>query len=151
MPVNRTDRALSQNKNRKPLNIAGLRNTTQRALIMDIFRRGQGHMDADEIYLQAKRELPRISLATIYRTLQKLTKQGLIEELHFDEMHHHYGTILPTEHHHMICFSCGKVIDFEYPLAHLIKRKATEAEDFEITDIEIKFTGYCSDCKESKK
>ena len=90
MPAGSTSIDLSQNKNRKLLNTAGLRNTTQRALIMDIIRHGQGeHLDADEVYRQAKRKQPRLSLSTVYRTLQKLKGLGLIEELHFDEAHHH--------------------------------------------------------------
>ncbi len=70
MPSNLTKD--TQNRNRKLLNTAGLRNTTQRDLIMDIIRNGRGHMDADEVFRQAKKKQPRISLSTVYRTLQKL-------------------------------------------------------------------------------
>ena len=151
MPVSLTDRDLSQNKNRKLLNAAGLRNTAQRSLVLDIIRRGQGHLDADEVHRQAKRKQPRISLSTVYRTLQKLKSLGLIEELHFDEAHHHYEIKPPTEHHHLLCLGCGKVIEFKYPLARLVKKNAIEAKDFEITGSEVRMTGYCADCHESKK
>ena len=152
MPASLTERDSNQNKNRKLLNTAGLRNTTQRALIMDIIRHGQGeHLDADEVYRQAKRKQPRLSLSTVYRTLQKLKGLGLIEELHFDEAHHHYEIKPPTEHHHLLCLGCGKVIEFKYPLARLVKKNAIEAKDFEITGSEVRMTGYCADCQESKK
>ncbi|MDO8687123.1 MAG: transcriptional repressor, partial [Dehalococcoidales bacterium] len=93
----------------------------------------------------------RLSLSTVYRTLQKLRQIGLIEELHFDEEHHHYEIKPPTEHHHLLCLGCGKVIEFKYPLARLVKKNAVEAKDFEITGSEVRMTGYCADCQESKK
>ncbi|MEK7354552.1 MAG: transcriptional repressor [Chloroflexota bacterium] len=151
MPASLTHRNSIQNKNRKLLNTAGLRNTAQRALIMDIIRNGRGHLDADEVHRQAKRKQPRLSLSTVYRTLQKLKALGLIEELHFDEAHHHYEIKPPTEHHHLLCLGCGKVIEFKYPLARLVKKNAIEAKDFEITGSEVRMTGYCAGCQENKK
>ena len=153
MPTSLTERDLVQNKTRKLLNMAGLRNTAQRALIMDIIRKGQGqvHLDADEVYRRAKERQPRLSLSTVYRTLQKLKGLGLIEELHFAEAHHHYEIKPRTHHHHLECLGCGKIIEFKYPLAELCKKEVREAKDFEITGSEVRMTGYCADCQESKK
>ncbi len=132
-------------------NVPGLRMTNQRASILAIIRQGHGHLDADEVYRQAREKQSRLSLSTVYRTLQKLRQIGLIEELHFDEEHHHYEIKPPTEHHHLLCLGCGKVIEFKYPLARLVKKNAIEAQDFEITGSEVRMTGYCADCQESKK
>ena len=151
MPTSLISKDLSQNKERKLLNTAGLRNTAQRALIMDVIRHGQGHLDADEVYRQGKRKQPRLSLSTVYRTLQKLKGLGLIEELHFTEQHHHYEIKPRTHHHHLECLGCGKIIEFKYPLAELVKKEVRAAKDFEITGSEVRMTGYCADCQESKK
>lgn len=151
MPASLTERASSVNRDRKLLNTAGLRNTAQRALIMDIIRRGKGHLDADEVHRQATKKQPRLSLSTVYRTLQKLKNLGLIEEFHFDESHHHYEIKHPAEHHHLVCLGCGKIIEFKYPLARLVKKNAVEAKDFEITGSEVRMSGYCADCRENKK
>ena len=75
---------------RQVLNTSGLRVTSQRALILEVIRRGQGHLDADEVYRRAREKQPRLSLSTVYRTLQTLKKLGLVEEVHFDETHHRY-------------------------------------------------------------
>jgi len=75
---------------RKALNVAGMRVTNQRALLLELIRQGKGHLDADELYRRAREKQPRLSLSTVYRTLQLLKKLGLVEELHFDENHHHY-------------------------------------------------------------
>ena len=136
---------------RRALSVSGLRVTSQRALILGIIRQGQGHLDADEIYRRARKKQPRLSLSTVYRTLQTLKKLGLVEEVHFDETHHHYEIKPSTEHHHLVCLGCGRVIEFQYPLTRLVKRKVAEAKDFEITGSEVRMTGYCPACRESKK
>jgi len=145
-----TEAKLLKNSHRA-LNTTGLRVTKQRALILEIIRRGQGHLDADEVYRQAREKQPRFSLSTVYRTLQLLKKLGLVEEVHFDEAHHHYEVKPSAEHHHLVCLGCGKVIEFGYPLTRYVKRNVTEAHDFEITGTEIRMTGYCSRCRQARK
>jgi Fur family ferric uptake transcriptional regulator len=134
---------------RVALNAAGTRVTNQRALILEIIRQGKGHLDADEIYRKARKKQPRLSLSTVYRTVQALKKLGLIEELHFNDSHHHYEAKPATEHHHLVCLGCGQVIEFQYPLSRL-KRNIVEARHFEIVDTEIRMTGYCSRCRQYK-
>jgi len=136
---------------RKALNAAGKRVTNQRALILEIIRRGEGHLDADEIYRRARQRVPRLSLSTVYRTLQMLKKLGLVEELHFDEEHHHYELKPSAEHHHLICLGCGRVIEFHYPLSRYIKRSVPEAKGFDIAETEVRMSGYCSKCRQSRK
>lgn len=147
MTLNTTERQTNKNK---PLG-DGLRNTAQRALIMDIIRRGKGHLDADEVYRQAKQKQPRLSLSTVYRTLQKMKGLGIIEELHFAEAHHHYEIKPPADHHHLECLGCGRIIEFRYPLISTVKRNVPEAKDFEITGNEVRMTGFCAACQKNKK
>jgi len=137
--------------NSKDLDVTGMRVTKQRALILEIIRRGRGHLDADEVYRRAREKQPRLSLSTVYRTLQLLKKLGLVEEVHFDEAHHHYEVKPSSKHHHLVCLGCGKVIEFRYPLARYVKRKVPEAQDFEITGAEVRLTGYCSRCRRARK
>ncbi|MBI4181202.1 MAG: transcriptional repressor [Chloroflexi bacterium] len=131
--------------------VSGLRMTNQRALILEIIRQRRGHLDADEVYRQARQKQPRLSLSTVYRNLQTLKKLGFIEELHFNEEHHHYEIRLATEHHHLACLGCGRIIEFQYPLARLIKRNVAEAKDFEVIDTELRMTGYCTECHQEGK
>jgi len=142
---------LSQRKSRKALNQAGIRFTSQRALIMEIVRRGQGHLDADEIYRLARVKEPRLSLSTIYRTLQMLKKLSLVEELHFDDTHHHYEAKPSAEHHHLVCLGCDRVIEFNHPLSDYIKKNVPEAKGFNIAESEVHMTGYCAKCRQSQK
>ena len=137
--------------NRKKLNAAGMRVTNQRSLIMEIIHQGKGHLDADEIYRRARKKEPRLSLSTVYRTLQMLKKLDLVDELHFDDEHHHYEVKPTAEHHHLVCIECGKVIEINYPLSRYIKRNIPEARDFDILETEVRMTGYCAECRRSRK
>ncbi len=136
---------------RSAFNVAGMRATNQRVLIMEIIRQGEGHLDADEIYRRARKKEPRLSLSTVYRTLQVLKKLGLVEELHFDEEHHHYEVKPSAEHHHLICLGCGRIVEFHYPLSRYVKRNIPEARDFDIIETEVRMTGYCSQCHQRRK
>ena len=149
-------------RSRKALNTSGMRVTNQRALILEIIRQGEGHLDADEVYRQARKKQPRLSLSTVYRALQTFKKSGLIEERHFDESHHHYEMKPPSKHHHLVCLSCGRVVEFQCPLVSsinedaksqcplvpLVEKGVSEARDFEIVDTELRMTGYCPECRQ---
>lgn len=135
---------------RKTLNANGLRATGQRALILDIIRRGGSHLDADEVYRQARRKHPGLSLSTVYRTLHMFKEAGLVNEVHFGEDHHHYEPRAPEEHHHLTCLQCGKVVEFKYPLSRYVKRNVSEARGFEIVDTEINMRGYCPECLKTR-
>ena len=144
-------KAGSPSNARQVFGASRLRFTKQRALILDIIRQGEGHQDADEVYRQAREKEPRLSLSTVYRSLQMFKKLGLIEEVHFDETHHHYEVKPSSEHHHLVCLNCGKVIEFRYPVSRYLKRNVAEAKEFEIVDTEVHMTGYCPRCRQKRK
>ena len=126
-----------------------MRATNQRALILEIIRRG--HLDADEIYRQAREKQPRLSLSTVYRTLRVFKELGLVEELHLDEAHHHYEAKPSSEHQHLVCLGCGKVVEFECPLSLKMRKDIAGEKGFEITGVEIRMTGYCPKCRRNRK
>lgn len=136
---------------RTALKSTGSRVTIQRALILDTIRNSDKHLDADEIYRRARSRHPRLSLSTVYRNLKALKEAGLIEELDFDETHHHYEEKPATEHYHLVCLGCGKIIEFQYPIFQSIKTRVPEARSFEIVDSDIHLTGYCSDCQKNSR
>lgn len=149
--------SISNNKQRhisiqskSSLKETGKRVTNQRTLILEIIRQRKGHIDADEIYRQARIIQPRISLSTVYRTLKALKEPGLIEELHLNDSHHHYEMKSTSKHHHIVCLGCGKVIEFEYPISNYVQENIPEARDFQIVDMEIRMVGYCSQCQLEK-
>lgn len=132
---------------RKILRRAGKRITPQRSLILEVIREGGGHLEADEIYRLAKRKAPRLSLSTVYRTINALKELGMIEELHLGEEHHHYELRDAKGHHHLICQDCGKVVEFECPFSEQLVRDLGERYDFGITEVHLDLVGCCAECQ----
>ena len=125
----------------------GKRITRQRGLILDVIRERVGHLEAEEIYRLAKRKAPRLSLSTVYRTIKILKEAGMLEELHLGEEHHHYE-LKEGAHHHLICQSCGKVIEFECPFSREFMQGLSEEYGFEITGVHLDLMGYCAECRQ---
>lgn len=136
---------------RQKLSGVGKRFTRQRALIMGIIRQGRGHLDAGEIFRRAREKEPRLSLSTVYRTLQMMKELNLVDELHFGEEHHHYEEKPTREHHHLVCLDCGRVIEFSYPLPRLLKKEVPEARNFDISEAEMRIAGYCDKCRRARQ
>lgn len=132
---------------RQILDDSSQRVTAQRTLLLELLRRGGGHVDADELYRRAKRKNPRISLSTVYRNLQLFKKMGLVDERHFDEEHHHYEVKSGEEHQHLLCIGCGQVVEFDYPASRRFRQDIGRKYNFDITGVEIHLTGLCSACR----
>jgi len=136
-------------KARRLLKAEGKRMTHQRELLLRTLEEANGHLDAEELFLLARERDPRLSLSTVYRTLNVLKEVGLVEELHLGEEHHHYEVTSPAEHHHLICTRCGAVIEFESELIEQMKSEVAEKHGFEISGMHVDLMGLCAGCRES--
>ena len=124
------------------------RSTEQRQLMLKIIQQAEGHLDADEIYRQARQKSPSISLSTVYRSLQLFKELGLIEEHQFDGMRRYYEAMPRTKHHHLVCLGCGRVFEFKCPSAKRLKSRISREEGFRVTDAEVRLVGYCPECQQ---
>jgi len=124
------------------------RSTEQRQLILEIIQRAKEHLDADEIYRQARQKSRSISLSTVYRSLQLFKELGLIEEHQFDGVRRCYETTPRPKHHHLVCLGCGRIFEFECPSAEELKSRISREEGFKVIDAEVRLAGYCPDCQQ---
>ena len=124
------------------------RSTEQRQLLLKIIQQAEGHLDADEIYRQARQKSPSISLSTVYRSLQLFKELGLVEEHQFDGMRRYYEAMSRTKHHHLVCLGCGRIFEFKCPSAKRLKSRISREEGFKVTDAEVRLAGYCPDCQQ---
>jgi Fe2+ or Zn2+ uptake regulation protein len=98
----------------KSLRQQGYKITPQRRSVLDILQASKGHLTPADIYQQARIVNPEISLVTVYRTLEILYRTGHICQLNLPEGHTGYFLRRPREHHHhLVCSSCGLVVDFD--------------------------------------
>ena len=140
----------------KALRQRGIRLTRQRRVILQVMDSAEQHLDVDQILDRAQKISPEVHLVTVYRTIDLLKKQGLIDELdllHLRGDRHYYETHGPRDHIHVACIRCGKVREFESRLyEHLMQQIARDCE-IQVTVSRTEVGGICHDClaAESKK
>lgn len=122
------------------------RHSKHRNRILELLRSTKTHPTADWIYEQLKKEYPQLSLGTVYRNLTILLEMGLAKKIHFGSTYDRFEA--NTEpHYHLICESCGKILDFEMPVYNELNSRATELTGFSVHHHKLEFFGLCEDCK----
>src|SRR3954451_21777080 len=92
----------------------GLKSTRQRSLIIDIFFAMHGHLSVEEVWGRVRQDNPRVSVATVYRTMKLLAESGLAHARNFGDGQTRYESAIGRDHHdHLICTRCGTIIEFE--------------------------------------
>jgi len=128
----------------------GIRLTRQRRVLVQVIESAPRHLDADEILERAQKLDENITRVTVYRTLEMLKRQGLIDELdllHLRGHRHFYETHGPRDHIHVACLRCGKVREVESPLYEELKQQISRDCGIEITVSRTEVGGYCEDCR----
>jgi Fur family transcriptional regulator, ferric uptake regulator len=123
------------------------RSTKQRQVILEEIRNTFSHPTADEVYELVRSRLPRISLGTVYRNLESLAAQGLIQKLDSGGTQRRFDGN-PGPHYHIRCMGCGKVDDIpgeaDQNLDHVIRTRS----DYEIWGHQLEFRGLCPQCQQ---
>ena len=111
--MNTASKASAEKKNIEALCAAkGMRMTEQRRVIARVLADSDDHPDVEELYRRAAAQDPRISLSTVYRTLNLFEEAGLVTKHDFKDGRARFEPI-PDEHHdHLIDIRSGKVIEF---------------------------------------
>jgi Fe2+ or Zn2+ uptake regulation protein len=125
----------------------GSRVTPQRTAIVSILQENSGHLSAEEIHRLARREHPRLSLATVYRTLRWMKTCGLVRELRLNGKRYRYEIDRNEPHQHMVCLECGKVIEFTCGHCADVRGDLAKQHGFHITGARVRLMGYCADCR----
>ena len=136
---------------RAKLSERGYKMTPQRKEILGIFVERGGHMSAEDVYGVLRERESEIGLATVYRALDLLSELGILVRMDFGDgcARYELSTSDPKvhHHHHLICLKCKKVIEFEEDLLEDLEADIALKSDFEIVNHEVKFFGYCSECR----
>lgn len=125
----------------------GLKLTTERsALVREIFSIHY-HFEADELLFKMKQKGLKISRATVYRTLELLVKSGMVRRVHLGEEHYHYEHVTGNSHHdHLICTTCGGVIEFHDEVLEQRQRDICKKKKFTPTFHNLQILGVCDSC-----
>jgi len=125
--------------------------TSQRRLLLSIMQEAEEHLDAKELYRRASERDASISLATVYRNLHLFKERGLINERHLGQARCYYEMKRLGEHQHLVCESCGQVIEFESPLIRKLVAEVERKNNFSVTKVDLYLEGYCHRCKDEKR
>ena len=125
----------------------GLKTTRQRDLIVDTFFSESGHLSVDALLERVTARDPTIGAATVYRTMKILTECGLASARHFDDGQTRYEAAIDRHHHdHLICTSCGSILEFENERIESLQESVAAEHGFTVTHHKLELYGLCKAC-----
>ncbi len=131
---------------RRALEASGQRFTGQRAAVYRFLSSTESHPTAEDVFVAVRHEVPGISLATVYKSLETLVGCGLAIKLAYGDGSARYDGRTDL-HHHARCLACGEVMDVP---GHLggpeLDSLRQSAEGFRVTGYRLELQGYCPDC-----
>lgn len=127
--------------------------TKQRQAILDTLKETKSHPDANWVYGKVIKKIPNISLGTVYRNLNILSEECLVNELTFQPGLSRYDADTKP-HHHIMCIKCFKIDDIEFKtdcdVNSDLKQQLIKDLGYKDLNCEILFKGICKDCKEKE-
>ncbi|MFD2924847.1 Fur family transcriptional regulator [Halobacillus naozhouensis] len=129
---------------------SGVRSTPQRHAVLDYLLNTRVHPTAEEIYRELEEKFPHMSLTTVYNNLRVLREVGLVRELAFGNLSSRFDSNT-TDHYHIICDECGKVVDFNYPILNEVESLARQLTRFEVSYHRMEVYGKCEGCQGYRK
>lgn len=125
----------------------GLKSTRQREIILDEFLRCTTHPSTEDLYLRLRRKHPGIGYSTVHRTLKLFAECGIAEEVNFGDGQTRYESSSRMEHHdHLICRSCGAILEFEDPRIEQLQKEVAARHGFVIENHRLELYGRCGKC-----
>lgn len=124
----------------------GFRVTPQRLAILEILQESDTHLTPAEIYQRAKHKLPSINEATVYRSLDFLTRQGLLLCAHMGSGRVEYE--FASAHHHLVCQRCGYAKEITHTVLESVYRKLEGLSGFKLDTSHLTFFGLCPNCQQ---
>lgn len=124
----------------------GLRVTPQRSLVFRTVQDlGAEHPSAEAIHVRATREMPSLSLRTVYAILDELEGLRAIRSIDLGTGSKRF-CVNPRRHHHLVCARCGRIKDVFVDLGP-VEIPPDQRRGFTITGQEVIFRGVCADCR----
>lgn len=122
-----------------------MRNTKQKEVILNIINNSFNHLNANGVYLEARKVIPNISLGTVYRNLNNLVDENKIIRLKMSDGIDRFDK--NVIHAHVVCSVCGKIDDVMYDYI----KKLPNIKDYKVMNYDLRFIGKCKECLEKEK
>jgi len=127
----------------------GLRLTTQRIAICRVLSESNNHPTARDIFEQLKKEIPSLSLMTVYNNLNALVNAGVITSLGStgDDQAHYDANLDP--HVNLACIGCHQIIDLPNDSIQKVTQEVNSSIDYKLFGVRVLFYGLCPLCKQA--
>ena len=119
----------------------GLRMTEQRRVIARVLGAASDHPDVEELYRRSSAIDPKISIATVYRTVKLFEDAGVIARHDFGEGRSRYETLPDVHHDHLIDLRSGEVIEFRNDEIERLQQAIAESYGFRLVDHRLELYG----------
>lgn len=126
---------------------SGVRITPQRHAVLEYLIKSMKHPTADDIYKALEGKFPNMSVATVYNNLRVFREIGLVRELTYGDSSSRFD-FNSSDHYHIICNKCGKIVDFHYPKLEEVESLAEQVTGFDVSHHRLEVYGTCDQCKE---
>jgi Fur family ferric uptake transcriptional regulator len=127
-----------------------LRMTQQRKILVDELKRLHSHPTADELYETVRKKLPHISLGTVYRNLEILSRMGIIRKIELGGTQRRFDGDLGI-HQHIRCTECGRIDDLPAGAAVTsCDMDLLRQTGYEVVERRVEFIGVCPECRKGR-
>ncbi|MDD4124167.1 MAG: Fur family transcriptional regulator [Eubacteriales bacterium] len=128
----------------------GLKNTKHRAEILDMLKRSDQPVSAEQLFKDMLDRNINVNFSTVYRTLDTLCEKDLVSKLTIESEGGALYEFNSTMHkHHLICLGCRKIISLDYcPLGNY-EQTLAEKTDYLIAGHKLDIYGYCPECRKT--
>jgi Fur family ferric uptake transcriptional regulator len=129
----------------------GLKHSRQRELVAEVFFDAGGHVAVEELLRLVRAQDPRVSVATVYRTMKLLAECGLAVARQFDGGQTRYEPGAGRPHHdHLICTGCGEIVEFASPRIEALQDRVAASHGFEVENHKLELYGRCARCRRAQ-
>jgi Fe2+ or Zn2+ uptake regulation protein len=132
------------------LRATGRRVTMPRLLVHRHLRAANRHVTAEQLYAELAEQVPSLSAATVYDTLDLLDELGLIRRVSTPRGATTYDS-RTDDHHHLICRACGRMEDLDAEVDTSGAENAARAAGFAPAFAQLTVSGLCSACRAQRK
>jgi Fur family ferric uptake transcriptional regulator len=127
----------------------GLKHSRQRERIAQTFLSMGGHVSVEEVVARVRREDPRVSVATVYRTMKLLAECGVAVPRQFggDGQTRYEAATGRPHHDHLICTACGDIVEFANERIESLQETVARRHGFEVQSHRLELYGRCARCR----
>ena len=119
----------------------GVKLTDQRKVIAQVMSESSDHPDVDELYNRVSKIDPKISIATVYRTVKLFEEAGILTKHDFKGGKARYEAIVESHHDHLIDIKSGEIIEFVDDEIEKLQKKVAEKYGYELVDHKLELYG----------